>query len=446
MTTADLPELRGTTASEIAAGVRDAIEAGELREGQSLPPVRRLAERLGVNRNTVAAAYRLLATAGVVEARGGAGTVVRRRRAHDVQEGFTAGTALHDVASGNPDPALLPDLSAALAAAAPRRPTLYGEPTVDPLLARVATTWLGADLSAGFTLTLTGGAVDAVERLLQTHLAPGDVVAVEDPCFLASINAIRLAGYHALPVPVDARGMTPEGLEAALAAGARAVIVTPRAQNPTGASLDARRAADLRAVLAPHPATLVIEDDHFSRLALAPYVPVVGAEGHRWALVRSVSKFLGPDLRLAVVGSDEGTAARLATRIGPGTTWVSHLLQRATAQLLDDPETTALVASARERYAARRARFAALLQGHGLDVAVGDGLNTWVPVADGPASAVAAGLERRGWLVHTGEAFAVDGSATRQHLRITATSLDDDRQNALAEAVADAVAEAGPTV
>jgi DNA-binding transcriptional MocR family regulator len=53
-------------------------------------------------------------------------------------------------------------------------------------------------------------------------------------------------------------------------------------------------------VLAGHPDVLVIEDDYVARVADAPFVPLHRADG-RWAVVRSVSKVLGPDLRVAVV-------------------------------------------------------------------------------------------------------------------------------------------------
>src|SRR5699024_289680 len=128
--------------------------------------------------------------------------------------------------------------------------------------------WVALDVPAGADadLTLTSGAVDAIERLLAQALVRDDAVALEDPCFLASLQTVRLAGYRPLPVPVDAEGMTPTGLRAALEAGARAVVITPRAQNPTGASLGAERAEALRAVLADHPFVLVVLDDHFSFL------------------------------------------------------------------------------------------------------------------------------------------------------------------------------------
>ena len=73
-----------------------------------------------------------------------------------------------------------------------------------------------------------------MERLLAQALQRDDAVALEDPCFLASIHLARLGGYRAVPVPVDGEGMTVDGLRSALAQGVRAVVCTPRAQNPTG--------------------------------------------------------------------------------------------------------------------------------------------------------------------------------------------------------------------
>ena len=136
--------------------------------------------------------------------------------------------------------------------------------------------------------------------------------------------------------------------------GARAVIATPRGQNPTGAAVDPARGRALRAVLAGHPDVLVIEDDYVARVAGAPYVPVHRAHG-RWAVVRSLSKVLGPDLRLAVVAGDPLTVSRIEgrQRLGPG--WVSHILQQVAALLLRDKATARLLARAERVYAERRA-------------------------------------------------------------------------------------------
>lgn len=416
--------ITGHTAGEIADSVRMLLERGVLRADDALPPVRALADDLGVNRNTVVAAYRLLAQAGVVVARGRGGTRIADI-APIAAEGM-ADTVLRDVGSGNPDPTRIPDPSRVLARVA-GRPVLYGEPVIDEGLQSWAREWFAADAGTGerLDLTVTGGAVDAVERLLAQALTRDDAVALEDPCFLASIHTVRLAGYRAIPVPVDAEGMTAAGLRDALAAGARAVVITPRAQNPTGASLSDRRAAELRAVLAEHPYVFVIEDDHFSLLSTRPYRSVIGPDHRRWARVRSVSKFLGPDMCLAVTASDPVTAERMSLRLGSGTTWVSHLLQRLAHALVTDGDAVASIAAAREHYAARNAAFAERLSAEGLPCAPGDGLSLWVEVP-GTARAVADALMRRGWLARTGDEFRLSADEPSRHLRLTVHDLDDD--------------------
>jgi DNA-binding transcriptional regulator YhcF (GntR family) len=52
------------------------VDRGEFQSGHRLPPVRRLAEDLGVAANTVARAYRELEQSGVIETRGRAGSFV----------------------------------------------------------------------------------------------------------------------------------------------------------------------------------------------------------------------------------------------------------------------------------------------------------------------------------------------------------------------------------
>jgi GntR family transcriptional regulator len=62
--------------AQIAARVRLAIAAGELRAGDPLPSVRQLATRLRINPATVAQAYRDLEGEQLVQTRQGAGTFV----------------------------------------------------------------------------------------------------------------------------------------------------------------------------------------------------------------------------------------------------------------------------------------------------------------------------------------------------------------------------------
>jgi GntR family transcriptional regulator len=61
---------------QIVAQVKYLVAAGRLRPGEELPPIRALAERLLINPNTVARAYRELERAGVVVKDGTVGTFV----------------------------------------------------------------------------------------------------------------------------------------------------------------------------------------------------------------------------------------------------------------------------------------------------------------------------------------------------------------------------------
>ncbi|HJA03602.1 MAG TPA: aminotransferase class I/II-fold pyridoxal phosphate-dependent enzyme [Candidatus Microbacterium stercoravium] len=427
----------GTTAAEISDSVRRLVDRGVLAPGDALPPVRALAEQLGINRNTAVAAYRQLATSGVVVSAGRSGT---RIVSPDpvAQEGFSRDDGARDVGAGNPDPRFIPDPSRALAQVT-GRPVLYGSPVVDPDLETWARAFLSADLERdadALRVTVTSGASDALDRLFTALLTPGDVVAIEDPGFLTGIHTLRVGGYRAAPVPLDDEGMTPEGLRAALAAGARAVVHTPRAQNPTGVSLTAARARELRAILADHPYVLLVEDDHFSLLSRRGFHSLIGPGHERWALVRSVSKFLGPDMSVALVASDAHTADRLGMRLRPGTAWVSHLLQRLALALVTDDAVRADIERAGSHYAARNDAFRTALARHGIDCPPSDGLSIWVPVS-APARSVTARLRERGWVVRSGDEFRVSASADPSHrVRVTAHDLDDAAQDALAAAIA----------
>ncbi|WP_253267212.1 aminotransferase class I/II-fold pyridoxal phosphate-dependent enzyme [Streptomyces sp. NL15-2K] len=432
--------IRGTTAAEIAGSVRDQVASGELAPRAVLPPVRALAAELGVNRNTVALAYRRLVEAGVAETRGRGGTVIAAvpRLA---REGVGAGGDWVDLASGNPDPELLPDILAAAARGGRYRQPLYGVPAVDAGLAEWASADFAEDIEQPFRTLVAHGAVDATERLLNAHLTRGDTVAIEDPCFLASIGTLRLNGYRSAPVQVDAAGMRPDALRAALEDGARAVVCTPRAHNPTGASLTEERVADIRAVLADHPQVLVIEDDHFSAVSARPYHRITPPATARWALVRSVSKFLGPDLRLALVAADAETTVRLEARLSAGTTWVSLLLQHIARELLLDPGVHELHERAREAYAHRSGLLVDRLHAHGIEVPYRpDGLNVWVELDVDGRSAVEA-LAQRGWAVRPGHLFVRDPSTHQGAIRVTSSTISEPQAEAFAAELAAVVAE-----
>ncbi|GAA0800589.1 GntR family transcriptional regulator [Spirilliplanes yamanashiensis] len=412
------------------------MRTGALPPGEGLPPVRGLARQLGVSPATVAKAYRELRQRGLVETAGRNGTRVRPRSvATRAAARPAAGAGLRDLSAGEPDRRLLPPLAAHLRAVAGAfaAPLTYADAGVLPELADAARERFAADGVPAGDVTVTNGALDAVERLLTAHLCPGDAVAVEDPGWGNLFDLVAALGLTPVPLAVDDEGPLPGALAAALSAGVGAVLVTSRAQNPTGAAVTADRAAALRRALRERPGTLLVEDDHAAELAAVAPHPLAGATD-RWAFVRSASKPFGPDLRIAVVAGDEATVARVAGRMRIGTGWVSTVTQRLLLRLWSDPGVTAAVAAARAGYDARRDALAAALAARGCAAHATTGINVWVPVPD--ETRTVAALRDEGWAVAPGSLFRL---ASAPGVRLTVSPLDPADVEPLADAVARAV-------
>jgi DNA-binding transcriptional MocR family regulator len=407
--------------------VEAAFRAGELSPGDRLPSVRSLAAELGVSPATIAAAYGELRRRGIVTGAGRAGTRIRPAPPVSTRGYLRAPDGSRDLITGGPDPELLPVLPARAASKAAR---LYADAPVQPRLARLAAGQFAADGIDAANLAVTGGALDAIERVLATWLSPGDRVAVEDPGHAVTYDLVAAMGFVAVPVPVDDSGIRPDGLDTALGRGAGAVIVTPRAQAATGAAWNGARAQDLREVLRNHPSAGIIEDDHAG--------PVAGSAAHtasgdraRWVTIRSVSKSLGPDLRLAVAAGDETTIARVTGRQALGTGWVSYQLQETVADLWSDPGP---VQHAARVYAARRAALQSALAAHGITATGRSGFTCWIRVAD--EDRVASALAAAGWAVAPGRRFRI---AAPPGVRISYATLREEEAAPLAAEFAQAL-------
>ncbi|HEV3054622.1 MAG TPA: aminotransferase class I/II-fold pyridoxal phosphate-dependent enzyme [Solirubrobacteraceae bacterium] len=426
-------QIAGSTAREIAASAEAAIRDGRLETGAPLPTVRALAQRLGTSPATVNAAYRILRQRGLVLGEGRRGTRVAPRPAlrtpsHHRPEAH----GLRDLAVGMPDPELLPALGPALARIdLPVTTQLDGLEIADPALMELARKGFAADGIDGSAIAVVGGAFDGIERVLGAHLRPGDRVIIEDPAYVSIRDLLLALGLVAVPVPVDDLGLIPDRLADALAKGAQAAVIVPRAQNPVGAALDDDRADELRRLLEPHPELLLVEDDHAGVVSGAPFVSLTEPTRPHWAVIRSVSKFLHPDLRIAVMAGDETTIARVEGRQALGPRWSSHVLQAIVVELISDPGFPALIERAREAYAERRNGMVEALAARGIEAHGTSGLNVWVPVREEAATLRA--LQEAGWLVLAGERFRI---ATPPGIRITISTLRPGEDEAIAAALA----------
>lgn len=170
-------------------------------------------------------------------------------------------------------------------------------------------------------LVLTVGAQGAFDLLCQAVLRPGEVVALDAPCYPDSWCTVVRRGGTVLSIPVDAEGLDVDVLERALLQGThpRMVYTIPTYQNPTGCSLSRERSARLME-LAERFDFLVVLDDPYRLLPLdeplrsgPEFLPWKGWSSERLVVLGSFSKVLAPGLRVGWVHAAPELASTLAT-------------------------------------------------------------------------------------------------------------------------------------
>ena len=287
---------------QISNQIRARIHSGELAPGTRLPPERRLAAMLGVNRTTVVNAYRELAADGLVVGQVGSGTTVIGPAGDEVTEDplrgvpwpqlFTSVTAaMHDpllrdtqtvaarrdvisFATGTPSPDLYPIetiralLDEALHSAG--QVLLQHCPTegYGPLREGIAG-WMRAEgcrFATADDVLVVAGSQQGLYLLSRTLLEPGDLVALETPTYLGALQVFRAAGARVLPIPVDEHGMQVGLLEDLIPRRRPKLIYTlPTFQNPTGTTMSLDRRQRLLALAARYQVP-IIEDDPYGPL------------------------------------------------------------------------------------------------------------------------------------------------------------------------------------
>ena len=416
-----------STPHGIAAGIARLIATGELAPGERLPTVRALAAELGVSPATVSHAWQTLASAGLITSRGRSGSYVRdepREWLPQRYRGIDAGDGARlDLSRGTPDPELLPDLGPALARLGARAdtPNYQAKPDIPELHDLLRASWPAPVAS----ITVVNGALDAIDRALGTLVRFGDRIVVENPTFPPFIDLIDHYGLQAVPVGLDAEGMRPDEFSAALGTTPAVVLMQPRAHNPTGTSTTPARAAQLAGILARSrtaPDTIVIEDDHSGSISSTPDVTLATWLPERVLHVRSYSKSHGPDLRIGALGGPRPLVDRVVARrlLGPG--WTSRMMQAILHELLTHPASIAQIDTAREVYAARQSALADAVRAAGGWLAGGDGINTWLRVADERAATLQ--LAAVGIRVAAGAPFQL--GEQEAHVRVTVGALRDD--------------------
>ena len=338
---------------QIRDQLRQMILDGTLSEGTRLPPERKMAAALGVNRSTVVNAYRELAADGLVEGHVGRGTIVRRPSLipsplpqHLIAHPLVWAEYFVPWPEGRRDP-LLHDLMALLThsdvisfAAGVPAPELYplddfrrvmthvlnatGTALLQPCLVegyyplrqtiaqRLARR--GATVRAENILIVTGSQ-QGLDLIARAFLEAGDEVVVEAPCYLGALQIFGAAGARLLGVPLDEEGMRMDVLENILLRYRPKLIYTlPTFQNPSGRTMSPRRRLQLLELARRHRVPIV-EDDPYGELYYTSQAPspLLASDQDGYVIYLSTfSKILFPGLRLGWVAAPRPVIERLS--------------------------------------------------------------------------------------------------------------------------------------
>jgi len=234
------------------------------------------------------------------------------------------------------------------------------------------------------------GSQQALTLAAAVLIEPGDVVLVEEPSYLAALQAFSLAGARVVPVACDDDGLDPDAVAEAAAGGARLLYTIPTFHNPTGRTLPLERRRALAAVAGRHGLWL-IEDDPYGELRyrgepLPSLATLPGAED-RTLCLSTLSKVAAPGLRIGWVRTPPALRSSLVVAKQAADLHSSTIDQAAAARWLAAVDLDAHIAGLRAAYGARRD---ALLDGLADALPPGSGHNrpdggmfVWARLPDG---------------------------------------------------------------
>ncbi|MEC5319367.1 aminotransferase class I/II-fold pyridoxal phosphate-dependent enzyme [Brenneria populi subsp. brevivirga] len=417
----------------IAMDVSALIRAGKIEVGRQLPPVRELAEALGVSPATISAAWSQLRRQKAIAGRGRTGMWVSGQQVSPRPERFErignfGDTIVADLTLSAPDPDLLPDLDEALLyGARVKNLNSYQRTSIIPELEeQLRKNW---PYAAEAFMTSDGG-FDGVNLALQTLIFPGSTVAIESPTAARLLDVLDHIGINIIQVECDDYGPSVEALKQALQHKPAAFIYQPRTHSHTGYSVSPSRMAAMAALLADSPMTMIIEDDGVGEISSHPALSIGSYLPAQTLYIRSYSKAYGPDLRLAALSGPAEAIGKIQSFRNFGDGWSSRILQGALSFLLADRKTQQGIERAREVYHQRRQGLADALARRGIYVPENDSLCIWLPVPSERYALIT--MAAHGVAVQPGERF---GTKNGHYVRMSISQLQEPLIETIAEAV-----------
>lgn len=384
---------------QIVSGVIETIKSGAVPVGNRLPSIRGMAAQLGVNRNTVAHAYRELAEKGFLRTRFGGGSSaalpyaasdapiagpslgkgVGRLGEEELELRFArrlggllsqtgrapflgqGGGEAINLFQLRPNTDLFPlERFRACMNTVLRRSgrTLlnYGAPAgYLPLREQIALRLRGMNIAADpGQILVTSGSQQGIDLIARAFLDPGDGVVVESPTYAIALKIFAANGARLIPYPISREGVSFAGLDGFnFQPSPKLFYAVPNFQNPTTHSYSlAEKTALLEQVY--RAGSLLIEDGYYNEMHGQPQPALAALDGaERVIHLNTFSKTLVPAVRVGYLMG----AAPLVRRLSElkEMTDLSHslILQGAVAEFMERGYFDSHVVAVREFYRQR---------------------------------------------------------------------------------------------
>ncbi|AZL61454.1 PLP-dependent aminotransferase family protein (plasmid) [Tabrizicola piscis] len=405
---------------EIADAIERDTDSGMLSAGDQLPPQRRLAEALGLDFTTISRAYTEAQSRGLVESHVGRGTFIRARADATGPVADLQRTREQDLSMNLPpepdDPALLAAMRAGLdTVGANLVPLLRYQSTVGSEMDRAAAlSWLSM---RGMVpnldrIAVTPGAHATMVAVLNILASPGDTILCEAVTYPGLRSIVARAGLNLIGLPVDAAGIVPDALSAAiLKHKPKALYLNPTLHNPTTLTIPAERRMEIAEVLLRHNLPLVEDDAYGFILPNAPPPFATLAPLLTWH-IGGLAKCIGAGLRLAfTIAPDSRSSYQLAQTLRVTNVMASPLSMALVTRWIEDGTADRICRFIRAESAARQDIAAELLQGQRFD-ADRHAFNIWLKLPAGVGRAEVMGrMNGHGIGLMPSDAFTVLGAA-----------------------------------
>jgi DNA-binding transcriptional MocR family regulator len=210
-------------------------------------------------------------------------------------------------------------------------------------------------------IVVTVGSQQAVDLVTRVFCDPGDVVLCEAPSYVGALGVFKAFQCEVVHVEMDADGLVPEALRAAIAAVRAAgktlkfLYTIPNFHNPAGVTLSAARRAEVLEICRAE-GVLVLEDNPYGLLGFdAEPIPALRADESEGVIyLGSFSKTFSPGMRVGWALAPHAVREKLVLAQESATLCPPSFSQMAVSAYLAQHDWQGQIKQMREMYRERR--------------------------------------------------------------------------------------------